>query len=102
MARRVKPPRMRLGRRIKQNETFKVKVRFEHPSFTGLGRVDPETAPRFNRAEPVSFIRNMLVYYGDVVIPTPAWVSYAPQAKIIGRNVDFIHTDSANRWLLTW
>jgi aspartate aminotransferase len=25
-----------------------------------------------------------LVYYGEVVIPTPAWVSYAPQAQIIG------------------
>jgi len=43
----------------------------------------------------------MLVYYGDVVIPTPAWVSYAPQAKIIGRNVEFLHTEAANRWLLT-
>ena len=26
-----------------------------------------------------------LVYYGDLIIPTPSWVSYAPQAKIIGR-----------------
>lgn len=43
----------------------------------------------------------MLVYYGDVVIPTPAWVSYAPQAKIIGRNVDFLPTEASNRWLLT-
>ncbi|MBX3474758.1 MAG: aminotransferase class I/II-fold pyridoxal phosphate-dependent enzyme [Planctomycetes bacterium] len=43
----------------------------------------------------------MLVYYGDVVIPTPAWVSYAPQARIIGRNVEFLHTNAADRWLLT-
>jgi aspartate aminotransferase len=42
-----------------------------------------------------------LVYYGDIVIPTPAWVSYAPQARIIGRNVVFLHTDAENRWLLT-
>ena len=26
-----------------------------------------------------------LTYYGDLIIPTPSWVSYAPQA-IIGRN----------------
>ena len=43
----------------------------------------------------------MLVYYGDVVIPTPAWVSYAPQARIIGRNVDFLHAHAENRWQLT-
>ena len=65
MATKIKPPRMRIGRRIKKDEVFKVKVRFEHPSFTGLGQVDTETDPPFNRAIPVTFIRNMLVYYGD-------------------------------------
>jgi hypothetical protein len=59
---------MRVGRRIKKDQVFKVKVRFEHPSFTGLGQVDPETSPTFNRAIPVSFIRNMLVYYGDDLV----------------------------------
>jgi aspartate aminotransferase len=42
-----------------------------------------------------------LVYYGDILIPTPAWVSYAPQARIIGRNVHFLATDPGNEWLLT-
>lgn len=32
------------------------------------------------------------VYYGDLVIPTPSWVSYAPQAKFIGRNIDWLNT----------
>ena len=59
---------MRIGRRIKKGETFKVKVRFEHPSFTGLGQVEPETNPMFNRAIPVTFLRNMLVYYGDDLV----------------------------------
>ena len=68
MAQNIKPPRMRIGRRIKKDETFKVKVRFEHPSFTGLGQVDPETNPTFNRAIPVTFLRNMLVYYGDDLV----------------------------------
>ena len=68
MARKIKPPRMRIGKRIKEGEVFKVKVRFEHPSFTGLGQVDTESDPMFNRAVPVSFIRNMLVYYGDDLV----------------------------------
>jgi hypothetical protein len=68
MAENIKPPRMRIGRRIIKDETFKIKVRFEHPSFTGLGQVDTETEPMFNRAIPVSFLRNMLVYYGDELV----------------------------------
>ena len=42
-----------------------------------------------------------LVYYGDIVIPTPAWVSYAPQAQIIGRQIRFLHTHPENGWRLT-
>ncbi len=33
-----------------------------------------------------------LVYYGDLVIPTPSWVSYAPQARIIGRPIQWLRT----------
>ena len=39
-----------------------------------------------------------LVYYGDVVIPTPAWVSYAPQARIIGRHVRWVRTRVEDGW----
>jgi aspartate aminotransferase len=42
-----------------------------------------------------------LVYYGDIVIPTPAWVSYAPQAQIIGRQIRFLHTRAKTGWRLT-
>jgi aspartate aminotransferase len=42
-----------------------------------------------------------LVYYGDLVIPTPAWVSYAPQARIIGRHVHSITTHREDGWRLT-
>ena len=64
----IKPPRIRVGRKIKKDQVFKVKVRFEHPSFTGLGQVDTDTNPPFNRAIPVTYIRNMLVYYGDDLV----------------------------------
>lgn len=43
----------------------------------------------------------MLVYYGDIIIPTPCWVSYVPQAKIIGRNIKLLHTSYENKWRLT-
>lgn len=33
-----------------------------------------------------------LVYYGDLVIPSPSWVSYAPQARIIGRPIQWLNT----------
>ena len=40
------------------------------------------------------------VYYGDLVIPTPSWVSYAPQARFIGRNVYWVNTTEKNKWLI--
>ena len=65
MAEKIKPPRMRLPRRIKQDQVFKLKVRFDHPSFTGLGMVKED---EFNRVTPSTFIRNMLVYYDDDLV----------------------------------
>lgn len=41
-----------------------------------------------------------LVFYGDLVIPTPAWVSYAPQARIIGRQVRLVPTTPERGWML--
>lgn len=42
-----------------------------------------------------------LVYYGDLIVPTPAWVSYVPQARIIGRHVRLLPTRAADNWRLT-
>ncbi|MFQ5602064.1 MAG: pyridoxal phosphate-dependent aminotransferase [bacterium] len=42
-----------------------------------------------------------LVYYGDLVIPTPSWVSYAPQAEIIGRHIRWLMTHLGHGWRLT-
>ena len=41
-----------------------------------------------------------LVYYGDLVIPTPSWVSYAPQARIVGRHIHWVATVRENDWRL--
>ncbi len=42
-----------------------------------------------------------LAYYGDLVIPQPSWVSYAPQAQIIGRSIHWLPTQAENNWQLT-
>ncbi|MFU8842911.1 MAG: pyridoxal phosphate-dependent aminotransferase [Bacteroidales bacterium] len=42
-----------------------------------------------------------LVYYGDLTIPTPSWVSYSPQARIIGRHVNWVPTNKENDYRLT-
>ncbi|MGD9899615.1 MAG: pyridoxal phosphate-dependent aminotransferase [Calditrichaceae bacterium] len=39
-----------------------------------------------------------LVYYGDLVIPTPSWVSYAPQAHIVGRHISWVPTRAEDCW----
>lgn len=41
-----------------------------------------------------------VAHYGDLVVPAPCWVSYAPQARIIGRQVRFIHTSYEGGWRL--
>lgn len=33
-----------------------------------------------------------LAYYGELIIPSPSWVSYAPQAHIIGRQLKWLPT----------
>lgn len=41
-----------------------------------------------------------LAFYGDLLLPSPSWVSYSPQARIIGRQVNFLPTALADRWML--
>jgi len=42
-----------------------------------------------------------LLFEGDILLPTPSWVSYAPQA-LLGRNkVCWIETTSENNWFPT-
>jgi aspartate aminotransferase len=42
-----------------------------------------------------------LVYYGDLIIPTPSWVSYSPQAHIVGRHVTWVPTVHDNNLRLS-
>lgn len=42
-----------------------------------------------------------LAYYGDLIIPTPSWVSYSPQAQIVGRHVHWVPTKAERNYKLT-
>jgi aspartate aminotransferase len=42
-----------------------------------------------------------LVYYGEIILPTPCWVSYGPQAQILNRHIQFIHTSLDTKWQIT-
>jgi len=42
-----------------------------------------------------------LVFYGEINLRTPCWVSYLPQAKIIGRTITLIPTTFETGWKLT-
>lgn len=37
----------------------------------------------------------------EVVLPAPSWVSYEPQAKLLGHKVDWIQTSFDDKWRLT-
>ncbi len=41
-----------------------------------------------------------VVFYGELLLPAPSWVSYAPQAKILGKKTVWIDTYEENDWLL--
>ncbi|MBF0121053.1 MAG: pyridoxal phosphate-dependent aminotransferase [Desulfobacterales bacterium] len=39
-----------------------------------------------------------LVYYGELIVPTPCWVSYVPQANILGRKVILLNSSFEKHW----
>jgi aspartate aminotransferase len=42
-----------------------------------------------------------IAYYGEIILPTPCWVSYLPQARIIGRRISLVHTSYESEWKVT-
>ena len=42
-----------------------------------------------------------MVLNANVILSSPCWVSYAPQAKLFGRNIKVIHTAYSNGWKIT-
>jgi len=42
-----------------------------------------------------------LVFNGEIIIVSPCWVSYIPQAKILGKEISVIHSSFKDKWQLT-
>lgn len=42
-----------------------------------------------------------LCFYGDILVPSPCWVSYTPQARILGRQVSIVATTAKDNWKVT-
>lgn len=42
-----------------------------------------------------------LTFYGEIVVPTPCWVSYVPQARILGKKIRLLHTTFEDKWHIT-
>jgi aspartate aminotransferase len=42
-----------------------------------------------------------LAFYGEIIVKSPCWVSYMPQARIIGRKLSRIHTTYETAWKVT-
>jgi aspartate aminotransferase len=42
-----------------------------------------------------------LVFNGEIIIISPCWVSYIPQAKILGKEISVIHSAYKDKWHLT-
>lgn len=42
-----------------------------------------------------------LVFNGEIIIVSPCWVSYIPQAKILGKSISVIHSSYKDKWQLT-
>ncbi len=42
-----------------------------------------------------------LVFNGEIIVVSPSWVSYVPQAKILGKQITMIQTSFDDQWHLT-
>ncbi len=68
MARKMKPPKIRLPRKIKKGEIINVAVQPKFPSLTGLSTI--EDTDDFYRKEPAVYLKEMEVFYGKESVCT--------------------------------
>jgi aspartate aminotransferase len=66
------------------------------------GRLDPRTGDDvlIGPGSKELMFALQLCFYGDLVIPAPSWVSYAPQARMLGRRVFHLPTRREDRYNL--
>ncbi len=61
MAGKLKPPRIRIPKKIKRGDIIDVKVQARYPSITGLGTIGD--TDDFMRKEPAVYLKEMIVTY---------------------------------------
>lgn len=101
---------------VVENELKQNAFQKDYLPVLGLTELREAVAEYYSRSQGLSFAADnvmigpgskelmfilQLVYYGDLVIPTPSWVSYAPQAHIIGRHIQWLETEAKNHWKVT-
>ncbi len=84
---------------VKGLQPLRESVALHHSKETGIliGGDDVLIGPG---SKELMFLLQM-VYYGDLIIPQPSWVSYAPQARIASRHVYWLPTKMENNCLLS-
>jgi hypothetical protein len=68
MARKIRPPKIRLPRKIRLGDVIVIKVQARYPSITGLGTIGD--TDDFMRKEPARYLREMKVIYNGTEIST--------------------------------
>ena len=62
--------------------------------------VDPEHVLVGPGSKELMFLLQV-AFYGELLVASPSWVSYVPQAKIIGRSVRLVDTNFTDNWRVT-
>ena len=83
---------------VKGLQPLREQVAAYHDRVNGVGRSGEDVIIGPGSKELMFILQ--LVFYGDLVIPSPSWVSYSPQASIIGRQVRRVATRPENGWRL--
>lgn len=68
MARKIRPPKIRIPKKIKRGDIIVVKVQAKYPSLTGLGTIGD--TDEFMRKEPAVYLREMKVSYNGKEVST--------------------------------
>jgi aspartate aminotransferase len=84
---------------VKGLERLRKAVSYFHKQKDNV-RISPENILIGPGSKELMFILQ-LVFYGDIILQSPCWVSYCPQARIIGRNIKVIHSKFENKYRIT-
>lgn len=68
MAKKIKPPKIKLPRKIKKGDIINVAVQPKYPSLTGLATIGD--TDDFYRKEPAVYLNEMEVFYGNEKVCT--------------------------------